>query len=255
MTDLVLYHALFSTCSQKVRFALAAKGLGYDSRIVDLTRNEHLHDDYLALNPNGVVPTLVDRGTPVVDSSVICEYLDEAYPALLLTPSDPLRRAAMRTWMRYFEEVTTPAIRAPSYNALFAPGIHARGEAVNRAARERMPLRRRFYEKLGPTGFDEAIITESVERLDASLARVETALSDGRPFILGPDLTIADVTLMPSVVRLDDIGMATMWADRPGVAGWFARIQAHPAYAATYSPGSRPGGAAADPASRPHNAF
>jgi glutathione S-transferase len=255
MTDLVLYHALFSTCSQKVRFALAAKGLDYDSRIVDLTRNAHLQDDYLAINPNGVVPTLVDRGTPVVDSSVICEYLDEAYPAVSLTPAEPLRRAAMRTWMRYFEEVTTPAIRAPSYNALFAPGIHARGEAVNRAARERMPLRRRFYEKLGPNGFDAAIIEESVERLDASLARVETALSDGRAFILGPDLTIADITLLPSVVRLDDIGMASMWAHRPMVGHWFARLQDHPAYTATYSPGSRPGGAGQDPASRAHDAF
>jgi glutathione S-transferase len=251
MTDLVLYHALFSTCSQKVRFALAAKGLRYESRIVDLTRNEHLEDDYLALNPNGVVPTLVDRGTPVVDSSVICEYLDDAYPTVPLGPADPLRRAAMRTWMRYFEEVTTPAIRAPSYNALFAPGIHARGEVVNRAARERMPLRRRFYEKLGPAGFDAAIIEESVERLAATLARVETALSDGRAFILGADLTIADITLMPSVVRLDDIGMASLWDNRPGVGQWFARIQAHPAYAATYSPGSRPGDAAA----RTHNAF
>jgi glutathione S-transferase len=255
MTDLVLYHALFSTCSQKVRFALAAKGLDYDSRIVDLTRNEHLQDDYLALNPNGVVPTLVDRGTPIVDSSVICEYLDDAYPAVSLTPADPVRRAAMRTWMRYFEEVTTPAIRAPSYNALFAPGIHARGEAVNRAARERMPLRRRFYEKLGPNGFDAAIIEESVERLDASLARVEAALADGRAFILGADLTIADVTLMPSVVRLDDIGMASMWDNRPAVAQWFARMQAHRAYAATYSPGSRPGDAGMNPASRPHTAF
>jgi len=69
------------------------------------------------------------------------------------------------------------------------------------------------------------------------------------------DITIADITLMPGVVRFDDIGMASMWANRPAVGQWFARSQAHPAYGATCSTGLRPGDAHQDPASRQHNAF
>jgi glutathione S-transferase len=121
-----------------------------------------------------------------------------------------------------------------------------------------MPLRRRFYEKLEPEGFAASIIEESVERLEASLARVDKALSDGRPYILGPDLSIADITLMPSVVRMADIGMASMWRSRPAIGQWLDRMSANPAFAATYSPGSRPGDnilTAVDPASRPHTAF
>ena len=71
-----LYHAHPSTCSQKVRLCLAEKGLDYTSRTVNLRANENLSPAYLALNPNGVVPTMVHDGHVIIDSSVICEYLD-----------------------------------------------------------------------------------------------------------------------------------------------------------------------------------
>ncbi|MEM1103907.1 MAG: glutathione S-transferase family protein, partial [Pseudomonadota bacterium] len=77
---LALYHSPYSTCSQKVRLCLAEKGLDYEKRDVDLARQEHLTEAYLALNPNGVVPTLVHDDAVVIDSSVICEYLDEVFP-------------------------------------------------------------------------------------------------------------------------------------------------------------------------------
>ena len=73
---LVLYHSPYSTCSQKVRLALAEKGLEYTSREISFAREEQLTPEYLKLNPNGVVPTLVHDGEPVTDSSCIMEYLD-----------------------------------------------------------------------------------------------------------------------------------------------------------------------------------
>src|SRR5215469_9901069 len=80
MSMLVLYHAPHSTCSQKVRMVLHEKGVAFDEVRIDLAKKEQLAPQYLALNPNGVVPTLVDDGTPIIESSVICEYLDEKYP-------------------------------------------------------------------------------------------------------------------------------------------------------------------------------
>ena len=77
---LVLYHAPHSTCSQKVRMVLHEKGVQFDEMRIDLGKKQQLKPDYLKLNPNGVVPTLVDDGVPIVESSVICEYLDEKYP-------------------------------------------------------------------------------------------------------------------------------------------------------------------------------
>ncbi len=79
---LELYNAPHSTCSQKVRLTLAEKTLDFVEHHVSLWDNEHLTDWYLKLNPNGVVPTLVHGGQPVIDSSVINEYLDEVFHTL-----------------------------------------------------------------------------------------------------------------------------------------------------------------------------
>jgi len=116
---LTLYHNPVSTCSQKVRLVLAEKGLSYESKVIVWGNNEHLTEEYLKINPNGVVPSLVHDEDPVIDSSVICEYLDEVFPGVSLTPKDPVMRAKMRAWMRYFEEVPTTAIRVPSFSKLF----------------------------------------------------------------------------------------------------------------------------------------
>ena len=117
-----LYNAAHSTCSQKVRICLAEKDLPFEDIKLDLGKaKDHLKPDYLKINPNGVVPTLVDDGQIVLDSSVICEYLDEKYPDIRLTPDDLVERARMRAWMRFLEEVPTAAVRVPSFNMGFLP--------------------------------------------------------------------------------------------------------------------------------------
>jgi glutathione S-transferase len=82
---LTLYNAAHSTCSQKVRICLAEKDLPFADMRLDLGKSkDHLKPEYLKINPNGVVPTLVDDGDIITDSSVICEYLDEKYPSARL---------------------------------------------------------------------------------------------------------------------------------------------------------------------------
>ena len=118
---LSLYSAPQSTCSQKVRLTLAEKHLEFVEHKMKLFQNDQLRPEYLKLNPNGVVPTLVDDGAPVINSSVIMEYLDEVYPEVPLSPDRTGQTAAqMRAWLRFFEEVPTVAVRFPSYNAAFA---------------------------------------------------------------------------------------------------------------------------------------
>src|ERR1700740_2908453 len=92
-----LYNAPQSTCSQRVRFVLNAKGLPFEEVKLDLLAGDQLKPDYLELNPNGVVPTLDHDGSIVIDSSVIIEYLDEIAPGPdSFTPKDAVARAKMR---------------------------------------------------------------------------------------------------------------------------------------------------------------
>src|SRR5215211_3991940 len=92
-----LYNSPPSTCSQRVRFVLNAKKLPFAEVKLDLMAGDQLKPEYLALNPNGVVPTLDHDGNIVIDSSVIVEYLDEVEPGISnFTPRDPVARARMR---------------------------------------------------------------------------------------------------------------------------------------------------------------
>jgi glutathione S-transferase len=78
---LELFHAHNSTCSQKVRLCLAEKGIrDWISRSIDISKRENLSPEYLEINPNGVVPAFRHNGRPIVESAVMCEYLDEVFP-------------------------------------------------------------------------------------------------------------------------------------------------------------------------------
>ena len=102
---LELYHSGLTTCSKQVRHCLREKGLPYKSRYVELWRYENLSPSYLKLNPNGVVPTLVHDGTPVINSFCINEYIEDAFPDPPLRPADPHERARMRYWAWIADEV------------------------------------------------------------------------------------------------------------------------------------------------------
>jgi len=139
-----LHHAHISTCSQKVRLCLAEKGLEWTSHPIEFSSGEHLRPAYLTLNPNGVVPTLVHDGRPVIDSSVICEYLEEIAPeyGTMLMPPSPYERAQVRAWLRYIEEVPTASIRIPSFNRLFLSGWQQLSDHARSTYIERTPLRK-----------------------------------------------------------------------------------------------------------------
>src|ERR1700682_2168700 len=152
MTELVLFNAPQATCSQRVRFVLQAKGLAFEERKLDLFAGDQLKPDYLEINPNGVVPSLVHDGRAVIDSSVIMEYLDEVFPApARLVPEGPAERADMRALMRFIDEVPAAAIRVPSYNLAFLPSFQAMSEEEFRALADSKPLAKEFLLSMGRT--------------------------------------------------------------------------------------------------------
>ncbi len=240
MTRLELYNAPQSTCSPRVRFVLHAKGLAFEERRLDLFAGDQLQQGYLKLNPNGVVPTLVHDGTPVIDSSVIMEYLEEVFPdGRTFVPADVLSRARMRALMRFIDEVPTPAVRVPSYNLAFLPHFQNMSEEAFRALADAKPLRREFLLKMGRTGFPEADMTEALDRLRRATLRMDDAIREsGGPWLLGARISLADVAIMPVIVRMADIGLAHIWSDRPALAKWLEAIRADAAFAPTFYPGS-----------------
>jgi glutathione S-transferase len=238
---LKLYNAPHSTCSQKVRICLAEKSLPFEDIRLDLGKGkDQLKPEYLKLNPNGVVPTLVDDGDVIIDSSVICEYLDEKYPAPRLTPADVAERAKMRAWMRYFEEVPTAAVRVPSFNMGFLPRYAGLDDERFRAEQSDIrPIRKHFYRRMGTQGFKRSDVEAALDQIDSTCARMDAALADG-PWLMGEQYTLADIVVTPSIDRMADLGYSGIWSDKyPRVTAWYARMQARPAFQQAYYKGTR----------------
>ncbi|MCX5544118.1 glutathione S-transferase family protein [Paraburkholderia sp. CNPSo 3076] len=235
---LTLYNWATSTCSQKVRFVLAEKALPYEDYRVDALKSEHLSDRYLKLNPNGVVPTLTHGLNVIIDSSVIAEYLDEVFGDVPLSPVDAYGRARMRAWRQFIDEVPTAAIRVPSFNGYIKHLWANKSDEELESLNAKRTVRKHFYEHLGREGSSQGEEARSVEMLRETVVRMDRALADG-PWMVGEQFTLADITLVPTLVRMSDIGLARVWHDLPRVADWLARVERRPAFSQAFYPGSR----------------
>jgi glutathione S-transferase len=235
-----LYNAPQSTCSQRVRFALNAKKLSFAEVKLDLLAGDQLKPDYLKLNPNGVVPTLDHDGAIIIDSSVIIEYLDEVAPEPeSFSPEAPSERAKMRALMRFIDEMPAAAVRVPTFNLAFLPRFQAMSEEEFIAFANAKPLRREFMLAMGRNGFSQAEMDAALGRLARTLERMADAIAaSGGPWLMGARPTLADIAVMPAIVRMADLGLDKMWAQMPAIGRWYDLIRAHPAFAPTYYHGS-----------------
>ena len=136
---LALYHNPISTCSQKVRMALAEKKLEFDSREIDLIGGAQHDPEYVKLNPNHVVPTLIHDDRVLIESTLINEYLEDAFPDAALTPADPAERHAMRLWTKRVDEKVHPNAGTITYAIGARPMLLSRPPEEVQASIEAIP--------------------------------------------------------------------------------------------------------------------
>ena len=228
----MLYHAWASTCSQKVRFALAEKGLAWEGHALSLRDFEHLSDGFLALNPDGLVPVLLHDGFKVCESSVINAYLDEVFPDPPLTPPGARGRAQVAMWSQFVDDVTSPAIKKPSYAANLGPHLHTLDPGFVARMLSRMPsetIAKRWRDAAG-TGIAQAEIDQSLAELRRSLHRMAMALAHG-PRLVGATFSLADINMAPFVARMATLAQFDLQADWPQVHDWYRRFCSRPAIA------------------------
>lgn len=237
-----LYHNDMSTCAAKVRLALAEKGAEWKSHSMDLRAGDALKPEYLRLNPNGLVPTLVHDGRVIVESTVICEYLDDALPDPPLRPRDPMARARMRLWTKQLDEGAHAATGTVSTAIAFRHQHLEKTPENLRNYLERIPQadRRERLQKAIDLGMDAPTFAPAVRRFDRLLADMEDALSTGS-WLAGDTYSLADVAFTPYMVRLAHLGLDDMIRSRPRVAQWKESLFQRPSYqsavAAWFNPG------------------
>jgi glutathione S-transferase len=233
---LELYHHGSSVCAAKVRFTLGEKGLDWQGHYIDILKGEQFDPAYMKLNPKAVVPTLVHDGTPLVESTVINEYLDEVFPAPALKPADPLARAHMREWTKMVDEELHPACAYITFASCHRHIIRRLPQPAfekflaSTPERSVMPQWHERKKQIVLHGFDAPGVADAFRLYDRTLKKMEAALQ-AAPWLAGDTFSLADVALTPYVNRLDMLGMSGMWtAARPRVTDWFARIKARPTF-------------------------
>jgi len=225
---LELYHSINSVCAQKVRVALAEKGLPCQEHLMTL-QGDQFDPAYLKLNPNAVVPTLIHDGRPVIESSVILYYLDEAFPAHPLMPRDLHDRAMVRLFNKLIDEYVHTACMTLSFATCFRARMARMSEAAREAEFAKAPNPKRSEIKRDVTahGLQSHYAIDAVGQHDKLLSWMEQALQ-GRPFLAGDAYSLADIGVLPYVLRLELLNLARMWDRRPGVAAWWERVKARP---------------------------
>jgi glutathione S-transferase len=237
---LVLYHSGLTTCSRQVRHCLREKGLAYQSRYINLLRFEHLSPDYLRLNPNGVVPTLVHDGHVVINSACINEYLDEAFPEPRLSPTDPKDRARMRYWTWTADDTHLQGARM-TRNQRLKSSVEGMSADDTQLVLDTMPVpaRRERWQK-------QAVGGHSVDEMETALAHVrfiagqmEAELSARGPWLAGDVFSLGDISMGSIVHRVNELYPELLPPDtHPRINDWFKRAMARPAAVTTYMPGT-----------------
>ena len=232
-----LYHNNMSTCAQKVRLVLREKGIDATLHHLDLRAGEQNTPAYLKLNPKGVVPTLIDRGQPIVESTVICEYLEDVAPQVPLRPADPLWRARMRLWTMQPDAGLHRAVGMTCTAVAFRHQHLARGPEKLAAylAGRPDPVAREQLRALIEQGLDAPGVGAALRSYDEFVGRMARQLA-ATPWLAGEAFSLADAMALPYLVRLEHLGFEWWWTDpargRGAVGDWLARCKARPSYAA-----------------------
>ena len=227
-----LYTHPMSPCAQKVRLVLAEKQLDWLARPIDLPAKENLEPWYLKLNPLGVVPTLVHDGKPVVESSIICEYLEDTFPDIALRPVDPYRRARMRFWMKHVDTKLHPSCGALQWPLAMLPSFMKKSEQERERLLDQIPEkpRRERQKRLVKYGLDAPDVVDAVRTYHQTIADMEEALSE-HSWIIGDRFSFADCSLAPYFQTLFQFGWTGFYKGAfPSVTDWFDRCRVRASY-------------------------
>ena len=237
---LELYHHGSSACAAKVRLALAEKRLPWTSHYVDILAGAQFTPEFLALNPKAVVPVLVHDGAAIVESTVICEYLDEVFAARPLYPRTPLERARVRVWTKAVDEELHPACSALTYvvshrHTIVRKGVGSFEDFLKAGAGEGSVARTRKWQWI-QQGLDAPGAGDQIRLYDSYLHKMEGALRES-DWLVGSAFSMADVAMAPYVNRLAALAMEPMWEHGrlPGVAAWLARVRSRPTFGPAFT--------------------
>lgn len=211
----VLYHLSLSPFCRKVRILLNEKKVEFELRAEQVWDRRPA---FLALNPAGEVPVLVEPdGAVVCDSTTICEYLDEVEPEPRLMGGGPSERAEIRRLVAWFDR---------KFNREVTENLV--GEKIDK----------RFLGRGVP---DSSAIRAGLANIHVHLDYIGYLIRDRR-WLAGEELSLADITAAAHLSAVDYLGDVP-WEEHEEAKDWYARIKSRPSLRpllADHIPGAPP---------------
>ena len=193
-----LYYNPLSPNVRRVRLTAAVLGIQLEEKLLDFSKGEHKSPEYLALNPNGAVPTLVDGDFVLTESRSIMQYLASKKPESGLLPRDEAARADVTRWQFWDASHFSPQLGTLAFEKMIK-GMIGLGEPDGAKINDALNNFRRFA----------AVLNKRLE---------------GKQYVVGNSLTLADLTLGSSLMYAKQTEVPI--AEFPNVEGWLARITA-----------------------------
>lgn len=197
-----LYYLWLHPFSRKVRIVLAEKKLDFELKIEKIWERR---TEFLALNPAGDVPVLIEPdGTTLSNSQVICEYLEEVYPETDLLGSDPVQRAETRRLVSWFD-------------------VKFSHEVTDNLVNEKLMKRfLRLGEPHGPS------IRAGHANIHYHLDYIGF-LTEKRNWLAGDNFSLADIAAASHLSSIDYIGDVP-WEEHQAAREWYARVKSRPSF-------------------------
>jgi glutathione S-transferase len=226
------YHAEPLANSLKSMLPLFEKGLAFESRYVDLHKFEQHSDWFKAINPEGQVPVLDHDGAIITQTTVINEYLEDAFPdAPPLRPNNPVGNARMRTWNKFVDEHVMNFVSMHGWHRMV--GVIARnidsGEFEKLLANIPLHEQREKW-KTARSGFSEADLANATRKIEVAVDKVEAQLAE-TPWLAGEMYTLADINFYSHCGMMVERMFPEMEiAERcPRLVDWRTRVAERPA--------------------------
>ena len=234
---LTLYSFGPAANSLKPLLALYEKGLDFTPRFVDPTRFEHHEPWFKAINPRGQVPALDHDGHIITESTVICEYLEDAFPdAPRLRPVDPVQIAEMRVWTKWVDEYFCWCVSTIGWERMIGPMARKLSDAEFEEKLKHIPIPEQQAKwRSARAGFPKEVLDEEMRKIRVSIDRLEQRLTVS-PWLAGEDYTLADICNF-AIANGMQHGYADMVNKEatPHLVAWIDRIAARPAAQAMFA--------------------
>ncbi|MDG1206506.1 MAG: glutathione S-transferase family protein [Pseudomonadales bacterium] len=255
MKGVHLFHYEGAPCAQRVRFALHEKGLmrgreerfdddsiascqaqegAWVSRHVSLVKKDHMTKEYSLIQPNLVVPALVHDGQLHIESMEIIEYLDEAFGGTSLVPNQDTELLADAQALTDLGKTLHRSIRFVTFRWGLR-GLARLSSKEENNLRELLKdsadgeLLANFYEGYDTKTIPDSVYTDHLDKLNAAFASHEKRLQDGRKFLSGDDLTMADIIWAMKTLRLTECDYPFEQC-YPAYVAWFKRVSTRPSF-------------------------